>query len=110
MLALLVLICCVGYSYGETAKEAHDKQLACIKACSREPSVLRCERSCSKPSSIHHPAVKHAQPHHRTRKGAQPHHAPVKSAPASQFKVGRAPVKPATTLVKGRRVVLIRKH
>lgn len=95
---IFLLFCLVVFCNGETAKEAHDKQLACIKACAREPSVLRCERSCSKSSP---------PPPHHAPKRAPPRHAPN---PASQFKVGRTRVKPATTLVKGRRVVLIRKH
>lgn len=97
MLVLLFLICLVGFSQGETAKEAHDKEVTCIKACAKQPSILRCERACRNPiSSSSHVGKKHHKP--ATPKRIHP------------VKVDRKPVKPASKLIKGRRVVLVRKR
>jgi hypothetical protein len=96
--AVVLVFCLLGFSLGETAKEAHDKEVACIKACAKQPSILRCERACK---NTEEKAVKHV-PHRRIKH--------QKESPKKEFKVERTPVKPATRLVKGRRVILVRKH
>ena len=98
----VLFFCLVGFVKGSTAKEAHDTELACIKGCAKMPSILRCERACrSTPSGSHVENKKH---HKKPGK-----HVDVKKE-RKEFKVERQPVKPATRLVKGRRVILVRKH
>jgi hypothetical protein len=90
------------FAQGSTAKEAHDTELACIKGCAKMPSILRCERGCRSPASSRSSHIE-AKKHH-----GKPMHG--KNVHQKEFKVERAPVKPATRLVKGRRVILVRKH
>lgn len=101
--AIILIFCLLGFSLGETAKEAHDKEVACIKACAKQPSILRCERACKNTEEKAAKHVSHAKNLNRRIKHQ-------KESPKKEFKVERTPVKPATRLIKGRRVVLVRKH
>lgn len=91
-------------SFGETAKEAHDRSVECAKKCARHPSVLRCEMQCKNPPDAHGP--KEAHKARSVGRKIRPNKVEAKKVhPTTHNKSNRK-----MTTIKGRRVYLVRKN
>lgn len=97
---ILLIAILFSLSFGETAKEAHDRSVECAKKCSRYPSVLRCEMQCKNPTSVDaHESKKTRKIRPNKIEAKKPH------PPAHKNKGNRK-----VTTIKGRRVYLVKKN
>jgi hypothetical protein len=110
LISVVVVFGLIALSFGETAKEAHDKSVDCAKKCARHPSTLRCELQCEQE---HQKQQKHLKPHGRkSQKTQQTQKAPKKETKKQKEEVKKVHPKILSRerTIKGRRVFLIRKH
>ena len=109
ILGLFLLICLLAVvSRAETAKEAHDRSVECMKKCARQPSVIRCEMGCKKAQAGENVVAPHSKNSRAAsiREKRKIRHESKKVHPSPDHK--KVPAK--ATTIKGRRVYLVRKN
>lgn len=92
----------VDFSHGETAKEAHDRSVECMKKCAKQPSVIRCELGCKKAQAGESVVASPHSKKDRVRRKIRPS--------PNQKKEPQHVVPAKATTIKGRRVYLVRKN
>lgn len=97
----------VDFSHGETAKEAHDRSVECMKKCAKQPSVIRCELGCKKAQAGESVV---ASPHSKKDRIASIRERRKIRPSPNQKKEARHVVPAKATTIKGRRVYLVRKN
>lgn len=106
---VVVVFGLISLSFGETAKEAHDKSVDCAKKCARHPSTLRCELQCEQEHQKKNPKHPNSRERNPKQKAQKTQNTPKKENLKESKKVHPKILSRERT-IKGRRVFLIRKQ